>query len=90
MALAGITLVRPDGRPAGRLRCAARELAVWLPVAGLLRAGLWVQAAGGSLTVRVVLWLAAALLMPVYALVALRNPARPPQDRLVGTVLVPV
>ena len=37
-----------------------------------------------------VLWLLALALLPVYAVIALRFPARPPQDRLAGTYLVPV
>ncbi len=91
MSLAGITLVRSDGRLAGRFRCAVRELLVWLPVTSLLLAGLWVQAVmPQQVALRTALWLAAALLLPVYLMAALRNPTRPPQDRILGTHLVPV
>ena len=33
--------------------------------------------------------LLALLLLPVYLVVALRQPSHPPQDRLLGTYLVP-
>jgi len=35
------------------------------------------------------LWVAATLLLPIYLVLALRYPNRPPQDRLAGTWLVP-
>ncbi|OWK45642.1 protein kinase domain-containing protein [Fimbriiglobus ruber] len=91
MAVAGITIVRADGRPAGRVRCAARELLVWLPLTAVLLACLWAQAAAPELVLaRTVLWLAAVLMVPLYVAIALREPARPPQDRIMGTYLVPV
>ncbi len=90
MLLTGIAVVRGDGRRASRRQCALRALLVWLPVAGLLAGSVWVQAyhprnTGGA----VALWLIAAALLPVYVVVALSNPSRPPQDRLAGTYLVP-
>jgi hypothetical protein len=91
LSLAGITLVRPDGRKAGRFRCAVRELLVWLPVTALLLASMWVQTAfPEQVALRTGLWLTAGLLLPIYVMVALRNPAHPPQDRIMGTHLVPV
>ncbi len=91
LSLAGITLVRPDGRKAGRFRCAARELLVWLPVTAVLLASMWVQAVAPDLVaLRTGLWLVAGLMLPVYVVIALKNPARPPQDRIMGTYLVPV
>jgi hypothetical protein len=36
-----------------------------------------------------VLWLGGILLLPCYAIIALRSPARSLHDRLVGTYLVP-
>jgi hypothetical protein len=91
LTLAGITVLRADGRRAGRLRCAVREAVVWLPVAAALLAGVWVHAlAPVPAAVRVGLWLAAVSLLPLYVFLALRTPARPPHDRLLGTVLVPV
>jgi hypothetical protein len=99
-AIAGFRVVRSDGRPASRVRCAWRALLAWAPVAGLLLAGVWLDAwhlaHGGSqggdawLT-----WLADAAwwvglgLLPLYAAVALWLPARGPHDRLAGTCLVP-
>jgi hypothetical protein len=91
MSLAGITLVRPDGRQAGRFRCAVRELLVWLPITLLLLGSLWVQTAFPHMVaLRTALWLTAALLLPVYVMIALRDPVRPPQDRILETYLVPV
>ena len=90
MQLAGIALVRADGRRAGRFRCAVRELLVWAPVAVLLVGCLWVQAAlPGVTAARFGLWLAALLLLPLYVAVALRYLSRPPQDRIMGTHIVP-
>jgi hypothetical protein len=91
MVLAGITLVRSDGRKAGRLRCAVRELLVWLPVTAVLLASMWVQAVAPDLVaLRTGLWLVAGLMLPVYVVIALKDPVRPPQDRIMGTYLVPV
>ncbi|HEY7152877.1 MAG TPA: hypothetical protein VH575_02860 [Gemmataceae bacterium] len=42
--IAGIALVRHDGRPAWRLQCAWRALLVWAPVTGLLALSLWLFA----------------------------------------------
>jgi hypothetical protein len=90
MRLAGIALVRNDGRPAGRFWCALRELLVWTPLVLLLIGCLWVQAYFPGVTAaRVGLWLTALVLLPVYVAVALWNPTRPPQDRLFGTHIVP-
>jgi hypothetical protein len=91
LSLAGITLVRADGRRAGRWRCAARELLVWLPLTLVLLLSLWLQAAVPErVGLRTALWLVGALMLPIYVVVALRDPARPPQDRVMGTYLVPV
>jgi serine/threonine protein kinase len=90
-SLAGLTLVRADGRRAGRLRWFARELLVWLPFTLLMLAALWVQVAWPTwVFVRTAVWLAGLLLLPVSVWLALREPARPPQDRVMGTHLVPV
>jgi len=91
LLLAGVAVVRADGRPAYRRQCAARAALVWLPVAGLLFAATLLQVhAPQRVYPAAGLWLAAAVLLPVYTVVALRFPARPPHDRLVGTYLVPV
>ena len=90
-ALAGLTIVTSAGRPCGRLMCAARSLIVWGPVVawGFLVATVqyelptWV-------TLRVVLTVMYLVLLITYAVVAVRSPTRPPQDRLLGTHIVPV
>jgi hypothetical protein len=88
--LAGITLVRADGRRAGRLRCAVRELIVWTPFTAVLLLTLWVQYAHPEMVLtRTVLWLFGVAMIPLYAVIALRDPVQPPQDRLAGTFLVP-
>jgi hypothetical protein len=90
MRLAGVAVVRADGRRASRRRCAARAALVWLPVAALLAGSVWVQVAHYRHPYpAAALWLLAAALLPVYVVVALKDPARPPQDRLMGTYLVP-
>lgn len=91
MMLTGIAVVRSDGRRATRRQCASRAAWVWMPPTFLLAASVWMQlayfrwpylAAG--------LWLAAAILLPVYFVLALKFPSRPPQDRLTGTHLLPI
>ena len=91
MMLAGMAIVRADGRPARRWQCALRAAVIWLPLSALLCGSAAAQlysphrpylAAG--------LWLAAVVLLPVYGVVALRHPTRPPQDRIAGTYLIPV
>ena len=90
MRLAGIAVVRASGRRAARWRCGVRALLVWLPVAALVAGSAWLQAAYPAAAYPAAgLWLAAVALLPVYVVVALKDPARPPQDRLVGTYLVP-
>ena len=91
MTLAGLTLVRADGRQAERWRCALRELVVWMSLMALLLAAIWIQAAMPELTaLRALLWLAAVALIPIYLIIALRMPDRTPQDQLLRTYLVPV
>jgi hypothetical protein len=91
MILAGVAIVRMDGRPALRRQCAARAALVWGPVVGLLFSATLIQiSAPRQAYLAAGLWLAAAALLPAYAVIALRYPARPPQDRIVGTCLVPV
>lgn len=89
--LAGITLVKADGRRAGRFRCAFRELLVWTPLTCVLLLTLWVQYAHPDMVLtRTVLWLLGVAMIPLYVVIALRDPVQPPQDRLAGTFLVPV
>ena len=83
-------MVRTDGRRAYRRQCAFRAAIVWLPIAALLMGSMWVQIYQYQLTYAANgLWIAAMSLLPVYVVVALRYPSRPPQDRLAGTQLVP-
>jgi hypothetical protein len=87
---AGVTLVWRSGRRVGRLWCGLRELLVWVP---------FTVAALGSLLaqyylpdwvmVRTFLWLLAVVLLPLMVTFALRDPARGPHDKLLGTYLVP-
>jgi hypothetical protein len=91
MLLTGITIVRGDGRRATRRQCAFRAMAVWLPITALLAGSVWLQVYHPTWALSyLALWLLAAVLLPVYVAIALWNPDRPPQDRLVGTYLVPV
>jgi hypothetical protein len=100
--LVDIRLVRTDGRKAARWQCAVRSLLFWLPVFGLLVAaycldyGFWslgdpqVGGLPGWLPLLALMaWLAGLLLLPGYAVLALRSPARSLHDRLAGTFLTP-
>lgn len=88
--LAGLVLIRADGRRASRRQCGLRAALVWLPVAALLFASAVLQAyQPRQAYLAATLWLAAAALLPIYMLIALRFPTRSPQDRVVGTYLVP-
>jgi hypothetical protein len=90
MVLTGVALVRSDGRRATRRQCALRTAVVWLPVVALLSASLALQVyAWDRAYTYTALWLIALGLLPVYVMIALWYPDRPPQDRLVGTTLVP-
>ena len=90
MMITGIAVVRNDGRRAFRRQCAFRAAVVWVPFTSLLLGSVWVQIYQYQLTnVANGLLIAAMSLLPVYAIVALRYPSRPPQDRLAGTHLVP-
>ena len=88
--IAGFAIVRADGRRAPRSLCGIRAFIVWLPIAVLLFGAAIVQAvAPERVHLALGLWLLAVALLPVYVVVALRYPVRPPQDRLLGTFLVP-
>ncbi|HKE90535.1 MAG TPA: protein kinase [Gemmatimonadales bacterium] len=77
--LAGLSVVRKDGAPAGRMRCAARSAVGWAPIIALF----WVQR------------LPLAMQLPCAALAAggiafsLFQRERGISDRVLGTVLVP-
>ena len=90
MVLAGIAIVRTDGRPATRAQCALRAVLVWAPVVALLLGSTLLQIyAPGLPYLAAGAFLLAVVLLPAYAVLALRYPTRPPQDRAVGTFLVP-
>ena len=90
MLLAGIAVVRADGRKATRRQCALRAALVWFPVAALLLGSAVVQAlAPERVYLSAGLWLLGIALLPVYVVVALRFPTQPPQDRVTRTYLVP-
>jgi hypothetical protein len=86
--LAGLALVRSDGRPAGRLRCGWRALAAWGPVTALLAGACAARAHAMPATARAC-WALALVLVLVYPVLALLFPSRSLHDRLAGTALVP-
>lgn len=91
LMLAGIAIVRADGQQAFRSQCALRSAIVWLPVAALLFVVSVLQTYAPTQSYFAAgLWLLALALLPLYVFLALRDPTRPPQDRMVGTYLVPV
>jgi hypothetical protein len=88
--LAGLTIVRRDGRRAGRLRCGLRELLAWMPLFAVLLTCVWIQAiwpGWGFQRVFVTVVSIGALVASVA--VALWYPECGPQDRIAGTYLVP-
>jgi uncharacterized RDD family membrane protein YckC len=90
MMLAGISVVRADGQRATRSQCALRAALVWFPFAALLFIVGWLQViAPERVYFAAGLWLIAVALLPVYIVIAMRFPDRPPQDRITGTYLVP-
>ena len=90
LRLAGLALVRGNGKDALRLQCAWRALLVWAPVVALPMLAVWIDVYHPALP-----WLSCALqglfplLLAGYAALALRFPARCLHDRLAGTYLVP-
>jgi eukaryotic-like serine/threonine-protein kinase len=91
LPLAGIALVRNDGRKASRLACGWRAFLIWAAPTLLLASSRYVresfpEAPGLSLG----LWFGALLLLLGYLALALLFRNRGPQDRLAGTLLVPL
>jgi hypothetical protein len=90
LRLAGLALVRADGRDAGRLRCGWRVFVAWLPVVAVLLPIVWLDLRRPDL-----LWLwpilqgTALLLLVANAALALRFPRRSYPDWLAGTYVVP-
>ena len=100
--LAGIALLRFNGRKALRIQCALRALLVWAPVAALLAFSLWLDGIWLAAWLRANLyhyewaywlswasWSLALLLLPLYVGLALWLPNRSLHDRLAGTYLIP-
>jgi hypothetical protein len=89
--LAGLTIVRADGRPAGRLWYAAREVLAWLPVVAMVLALIGVQYFWPYWGFgRAFFAFASVATLVGSAAVAIRFPERGPLDRIVGTYVVPV
>jgi hypothetical protein len=89
-ALAGLALVRSDGRRASLRQCGLRAAVVWFPIAAALFGSALLQTnAPERAYFAAGLWLVAFTLLPIYVVIALRFPSRPPQDRVSGTHLVP-
>jgi hypothetical protein len=99
--IAGLALVRRDGRRVGRWQCAWRTLVVWGPVTALLVGSVVLESWywmtwqvddprwwGGWLS-RAAWWAGVGALVGWVVLV-LRSPARALHDRLAGTFVVPL
>jgi hypothetical protein len=90
LSLAGLALVRNDGRPAARWQCGLRPVLVWTPAFALLCACVAVKClAPRWIVAHNLLWWAAAVLTVGAAVMALLRPQRGPHDRLVGVHVVP-
>jgi uncharacterized RDD family membrane protein YckC len=90
LKLAGLGLVRSDGRIAPRWRCLWRAFLVWAPPAFLLFGAVWVRVLNPALVWPA--WLmygVAVALLPLYVASALFAPACGPHDRLSGLRVVP-
>jgi hypothetical protein len=88
--IAGLALVRKDGRPASVWVCGLRSLLTWLPLLLMLWLVLAVQVFQPYwVYARTFLWLLAVALLPLMTFLALRRPARSPIDRLLRTHIVP-
>lgn len=89
--LTGITLVHNDGRPIGRFWCGVRAVIVWLPVVVLSLVLLVLQINyPQGVFLRIFLTFSLLIVLIGYVVVAIRYPCRPPQDRLMGTHIVPM
>jgi hypothetical protein len=96
----GLVLVRADGRRAWRLQCGWRAFLTWMPVIGLLALSTWTDflAWRGGIPesdygllywLSWTCWVLALVLLPLYAVMAIRSPNRALHDRLAGTYVVP-
>ena len=90
LKLAGLGLVRWDGRKAPRWRCAWRSFLVWLPMVGLLVASVTIQAYYPKPSwPHWVPFCVALGLLPCYALLAMIFRSCGPHDYLSGLRVVP-
>jgi hypothetical protein len=81
LVLAGLVVVRHDGRPAGRFRCFSRALVAWAPILLLTLVPVDDRLRPLALLLTVLLFAG--------AIFAWMHPQRGLQDRIVGTGLVP-
>jgi eukaryotic-like serine/threonine-protein kinase len=89
--LAGIALVRGDGRRASRRACGWRAFLVWAAPTFLLASARYVHEALPEATgLSLGLWFGTLLLLLGYVALTLLFPSRCIQDRLAGTLLVPL
>ncbi|WP_337174187.1 protein kinase [Paludisphaera sp.] len=89
--LAGLCLVGPDGRVAGRFVCAFRALLAWSIPVGLLLASESIQDhAPEAIASAWSLWLAGVFALLAALAVALIFPGRGPHDAIAGTAVVPI
>jgi hypothetical protein len=89
--LAGLSLVRSDGRTASRMACGWRASLVWAPLAAMLAASRHLQEASPEgLVLYWSLWIGGLILLAACVVVAMSSPRRGPHDRLAGTVMVPL
>lgn len=91
LSLTGLALVRTDGRPAPRWRCALRAVLVWTPVVVPLALCVWVKLyAPERYLLHSGLWLLAEAVLVAEVILAIHRPQQAPHDRLLGTCLVPL
>lgn len=86
--LAGVAVVRANGRRASRLQYAWRDFLAWLPIATLLSISANLKGQGHDVTALWVWWAAVCLLL-AYVAGALIHPRRSMLDWLARTYLVP-
>jgi len=92
--LTGIEVVRADGRPAGRWRCAWRSLVAWLPtVVFYVMVGTWARRTGAIVDFSLLMALLGSEFLAVGSLIgvayAVARPQCGVQDLLAGTRLAP-
>jgi len=88
--LTGISLRRRDGRKAGRLQCAVRALLPTVPVALFYFAAITIATSAPEWSwLYLSIWAIGTLLLPLHFVLALINPTRSLNDRMVGTYMVP-